>query len=330
MKNNHQLLAPWDTRYRITHALLILTFILAVLYFSFLVLFPSQSFLFDFKNPQASKNTLLEPQSSTGESLEKGNISSDTPLIIDAALVHGDYSTLAITLTPDKKAALPAGTVTIQKAYRAFFLPEGDPINNMDTSVQKIRSGSLLSFADGVFLVDGNLVRPIGDAIIFENLGYTWDDVVPASEEDMGAYEKDKMVILGNLHPDGTVFYDTHSQHYYLIRDQQKHLIRNDAVAQSYLNGTHPILVSDQSLTTQTSCTLTLHGILSKDYACETSIDTLKNLLGDSYRLTTQFNSATSLQSMDILFTDTINTANMRTSLSQIKQRIFSHYGYGQ
>ena len=330
MKTTQQLSSPWNTRYRIAHTILVLAFLFTGVYFLFLILFPSQSFVFDFKDPLAGKNTLIDPRTLTGESLARGNLSSNAPLLIDAALAYSEYSTLNIDIAPDKKVNFSTGIVTVQKSYRAFFLPDGDPITEMDTSAQKIHSGSLLSFVNGVFLIDGKFVRPIGDAVTFKNLGYTWDDIVPASEEDMGAYEKGKMVTLDNLHPEGTVFYDSDTKHYYLIRDNQKHLITNDAVAQSYLKGTHPILISEQSLTTQESCNLAIHGLIFKDYRCTVPINTLKNLQGDSYRLSVQFDTTTSLQSMNVTFNNTINTSNMRSMISQIKQRILSQYTYEQ
>jgi hypothetical protein len=330
MSHTSHIPEPWNRRYVIARILLVLVFIAAGIYFAFLVLFPSQSSLFDFKNPQASKNTLLDPQTPDGASLEKGNVTSTVPLIIDAALIHGDYSLLNITIIPDKKSALPEGVVTIQKSYRAFLLSEGDAISEENTNTNNFQSGALLSFADGVFLIDGNQVRPIGDAIIFEGLGYHWEDVMPASEEDMGLFEKGKMVILGNMHPNNTVFYDPDMQKYFLIRDGKKHEIVNEAIAKSYLRGTHPIIVSEKSLSTMQSCPLELGGFLIKHYACATPIDTFKNLPGDSYRLSLQFDNNASFQNIQTVFADTVSISNMKTSLSQIKQRIMAHYGAGQ
>jgi hypothetical protein len=321
---------PWDTRYTIARVLLVSAFVASGIYFTYLVLFPSQSSVFDFKNPQASKNTLLDPHAPDNTPLEKGTITTKVPLVISAALMRGDYSLLHITLTPTKKSALPTGVVLLQKSYRAFFLPLGDPITTPNPSESAFHSGALLSFADGVFLIDGTKVRPIGDATIFENLGYHWEDVVPASEEDMGMFEKGKIVLLGNMHPDGTVLYDPDTHHYFLIQDGKKHLIQDEAIAQSYLHGTHPIIISEQSLDTIQSCPLILSGLLTKSYDCSTPIDTLKNFPGDSYRFTVQLNGDVSFQTMEAVFSDTINPGNMKASLSQIKQRIFSHYGSAQ
>lgn len=329
-KQPHHIPNPWDRRYKVARAVLFSAFIIMGAYMLFLILFPSQSLSFDFKNPEASKNTLLDPHAPDGASLDKGNISAETPIIIDASIARGDYSLLQNVFTPDKKSPLPNGSMTTQKSYRAFFLPTGTPITDNARFEEKFHSGSLLSFADGVFLIDGNLVRPIGDATIFESLGYTWTDVVPASEEDMGVYEKGKIVTLGNMHPDNTVFYDSDTRNYFLIRSGEKHPIADEAIAQSYLNGTHPILVSERALSIKESCSLSLSGLLIKQYACSMPIEALKNLPGDTYRLTARFDDTVSFQSAEVIFADTVNKDNMRKSLSQIKQRILSHYGYGQ
>ena len=330
MKHTSSIPEPWRKRYIIARIVLVLLFIACGIYFAFLVLFPSQTSIFDFKNPQASKNTLLEPHAPDGASLEKGNLTEEQPLIVDAAVMRGDYSLLHISLLPDEKSGRPNGSIDIRKSYRAFFLPLGAPITEPAHFDGNFHSGMLLSFADGVFLIDGNTVRPIGDAMIFESLGYSWEDVVPASEEDMGIFEKGKMVILGNTHPEGTVLYAADTDTYFLIQGGEKHRIANHDIAQSYLHGTHPIQVSEETLSVKQTCPLTLGGFFTITYECETPIDTLKNLPGDSYRLTAQFNDAVSFQTMETVFADTINTSNMRSSLSQIKQRILAHYGATQ
>lgn len=332
---------PWNTRYKIARIILGTVFVIAGIYFSYLILFPSQSFVFDFKNPQASKNTLLDPHAPDGTSLGKGNISANTPLVIDAALAQGDYSVLAATLTPEKKSTqilkqiqddtqIPQGSITVRKSYRAFFLPTGAPITQEAHYDNRLHSNALLSFADGVFLIDGNFVRPIGDAVIFANLGYDWNDVSPASEEDMGAYEKGKIVLMGNMHPDGTVFYATDTHTYYLIQNKEKHPIASEELAQSYLQGTHPILVSEKALAVSQSCDFTLSGIFQKSYTCSAPIDTLKELPGDSYRLTIVFDDSVEMRNAETILSSHLSIANLRQSLSQIKQRILSHYGYGQ
>ncbi|MDD5083608.1 MAG: hypothetical protein PHT88_01545 [Candidatus Moranbacteria bacterium] len=325
---------PWQARYNIARVLLVLAFTFAAAYFAFLVLFPSQSLVFDFKNPQASKNTLLDPRGADDSILDKGNIPALMPLLVDAPVMRGDYSLFHINILTDSKFTKskanftwPTGETTLRKSYRAFFLPIGSPITEINPNQTAIHSGSLLSFADGVFLIDGNLVRPIGDASIFENLGYDWDDVMPASEEDMGAYEKGKIVTLGNIHPDGTVLHEIDTDAYFLIRDGEKHPLLNKSISQSYLQGTHPIEISSASSTVIQGCILTISGLFSKNYACETPIDALAPLPGDTFQISTQLDQEIAFQTMDIEFTDTVNIKNMRVSLSTIKQRILAHYG---
>ncbi len=332
MNSTSSIPEPWRKRYLIARSILILAFIAAGSYFSFLILFPSQTSIFDFKNPRASKNTLLEPHAPDGASLEKGNLTAQQPFIIDASVIRGDYSLLHISLIPDKKSGRPNGSIDIRKSYRAFFLPLGAPISEPAHFDDTFHSGTLLSFADGVFLIDGNQIRPIGDATIFEALGYSWEDVVPASEEDMGMFEKGKMVMLGNTHPDGTVLYATDTDNYFLIQGGEKHRIVSHDIAQSYLHDMHPIRVSESALNITETCTLTLGigGFFNATYECETPIDTLESLPGDSYRLTIHSGNTVSLQSMETVFADTINKGNMHASLSQIKQRILAHYGVRQ
>ncbi len=333
METKGILTKPWDRRYMIARIFLVLMFIIAGIYFAFLILFPSQFLSFDFKNPNSAKNNLLNPRDAYNMPLDKGNITSLIPLIIDAPVIQGDYSVFRISALIDKKFInsqsnfkLPIGEITLRKSYRAFFLPEGAPITEHNPNPAPIHSGSLLSFADGVFLIDGNLVRPIGDASIFENLGYHWDDVKPASEEDMGIYEKGKIVLLGNMHPDGTVLYEQDTKKYFLIQNGEKHPLLNETVAQSYLQSMHPIEVSSVSSTMVQGCVFTLSGIFNKSYECETPIDALASLPGDTFQISMQLDHDIAFQNMAVEFTDAVNNKNMRQSLSQIKQRIASHY----
>jgi hypothetical protein len=326
--NVYNLSPQWRRRYQMARVLLGITFCGASLFFFFLVLFPSAFFSFDFKNPSASKNTLLWPHNSDGVSLGKGNLAQNTTLITDVATPANDYSLLSITLTPDKKSPRPlpqVGTVVIQKSYRTFFLPEGDPVTTPNPNTAPLQSSSLVSFADGVFLIDGDSIRPIGDASIFEGLGYHWEDVVATNEEDMGHFTKGKMVFLGNEHPDGTVLYTIDTHRYFLIFNHQKHLISDEDIAKTYLGNTHPILVTEKSLTEKMQCTLLPSGFFSTVFSCHTPIETLAHLLGNSYHLAVHFDQPVNLSSASVELSDTINQHNLKTSLSKIKQRILSN-----
>src|SRR3990167_3986739 len=68
------------------------------------------------------------------------------------------------------------------------------------------RVGSVVSFADGVFLIASDTeMRPVGSADIFLALGYRFEDVRPASEEELGIYKRGRIFLLGSRHPDGTL-----------------------------------------------------------------------------------------------------------------------------
>lgn len=325
----------WEKRYINGRRILITLFVIAIGYFSFLVLFPTQMHSFDFKNPQSSKNTFLDPHADDLTiPVKKGNVPQGHRLITDAPLASGDYSLFNVDILADDKFAnaqdnfiWPKVSFTLQKAYRAFLLPLGNDIVSPSTSTTDIRSGALLSFADGVFLVDGATIRPIGDATIFEGLGYSWDDVRPTNEEELGNFTKGKIVLLGNTHPDGTVMLDPQSRAFYLIQDGMKHRIMTEDLAKTYLRGTHPIIISEDSLTTEVPCESHIQGWFKSSYRCTFPLQTASHLPGDSYRLTAQFNDTVALQTLTGEFTHTLNASTLRASLSQIKHRIMAHYG---
>jgi hypothetical protein len=325
---------PWRTALLIARIALFVVFLTLGGMFAFLTLFPSIPFVFDFKNPQAQKNTLSHPDTRevSGDFIlaKNGLVPQGESVILDASLLDGDYSLIKTSWTIDTQTPFArSGRLRVRRSYSAFFLPEGEPVTKpfIPATDHRLRSGSLVSFADGVWLIDGTFARPVGDADIFHNLGYSWEDVQSGNEEELSLFERGKMVLIDNVHPDGTVFLDTDDNTYFLIENRRKHAIPDPAIARSYLDDTHPVLVSGRAIDRSEDCVLHLSGWFSKRLSCHVPIDTFAPFSGNTYRFEIVFDDAVALVDGRTIFTNTINFDNLKTSLSRFKQRILSRYG---
>jgi hypothetical protein len=434
--------APWDKRYRIIRAWLLVLYFLAVAFFLYLILFPSQSFQYNFRNPRAARNTILDPRTPQDVSLEKGQLSATTPFLFDTAF-NGLYSHARVIFNMEEDTLPSTGTLTAQRSFRSFFYPEGpaasfpagtllkhnqeyfivspegkrvrfaslqqiqnlnyrldafievsneelalneagptlDPaapypdgtlfhIDNIyyqlhegklhrfvseqayltrhtqeqavpqnETFLQTyavaddwlgFRSGTLLAFADGVFMVlSDKEIAPIGSEVIFTALGLDWNDVLPGSEEEIGIYERGKIILEGTPHPDGTVFVDSATGKYFLINNKRKQVISSETLRHILLGSRRPIPASVEALSVEASCSL-VHSSFFGHSACDIPLEQFRNLPGNTYRFSAALSADTHLSNATVKLKSAVNSESLRASLSRIKQRILMHYGYNQ
>lgn len=428
----------WNRLFWTGRILLWLLFFLfgAKVFFSFA--FPSATFPFDFRNPGAAKNTLMNPRTDIGDPRGNGRVKQSEALLFDAS-PFGFFSTGTIAIQRENNAPSTEGsTVTVRKSQKAFFLPEGRPapfpanslvksdgrffliaddetrrafaneesvrnlgydpnaflpatendlssnpegtpieqntlpngalivsngnffdlqnsslipfssreaflatfpeswalprendfVQNLPLAerVTGFPSSSLLAFADGVFLMDGSTPRAIGSVDIFTALGYDWNDVLPASDEDVSLSQKGKIIDFGMLHPDGTVLLDTDTDQYFLILHGEKRPIRSTAIRDAWLRHRHPIMVSSRSLSATASCTLGKESWVSKTSLCTFPLGIFEGLPGNSYEFSLTTPHGTDIRSASVTFGSAITKDTLFFSLSRLKQRILSRY----
>lgn len=191
------------------------------------------------------------------------------------------------------------------------------------------RSGTRVAFADGVFLINGRSVSPIGSAPIFEALGFVWEDNLSASEEEMGIYDRGKIVLDGTPHPDGTVFFDRDTGKHFLVENKERHEVVGAGLLRILLGRQHAITVSSKALETKANCTLN-KAWLFPSYSCSLPLETLASFPGNSFRFQANLRPDTDISGIDTTFETTVDWSTLHTSLAQIKQRILSRYGYEQ
>lgn len=189
------------------------------------------------------------------------------------------------------------------------------------------RVGSLLSNATGVFIVVSETeVRPVGSAEIFLALGYTFDDVIAVSEEELGGYKRGRIFLLGATHPDGTLLFDLETKEYFVIEQGTKRPLLPGVYLDFLLEQMHPIFVSTRASDVTVSCTM-LPNIWSTKLSCVTPIDTLIPGFGNDFELrVTNTDTAIDLNTLTLSFETAKNKQNILTLLSQIKQRLISRF----
>jgi len=190
------------------------------------------------------------------------------------------------------------------------------------------RTGSLVSFADGAFLIISETeMRPVGSADIFLALGYNFENVLPASEEEIGIYKRGKIFNLGEQHPNGTLLLDQDAQNYYLVEHNTKRPITNTRYLDFLLKQQTPISVSARSNKTRVNCALT-PSLFGQSFYCEMELTALEQNLGNDFEIhIDQSDVDIDINTLQVSFATNRNKQNILTLFSQIKQRLLTRFG---
>ncbi|MEI7891236.1 MAG: hypothetical protein WCI36_04710 [bacterium] len=180
--------------------------------------------------------------------------------------------------------------------------------------------GTLGSSADSVFILSEGKSYPIENAVTFEAMGYSWDDVIALTSDELGVYKKQKQFINSNPHPNGTIFIDQDSGKYFLIKDKQKIPLEISSTIQTY--NQKPIVASMKSSEIENTCTLKKKFLSSTNFECAISLENIESLLGNDYELSIQFPAAMKISTLNTTFSTPMTTSNLRNSLSIIKTRL--------
>lgn len=190
-------------------------------------------------------------------------------------------------------------------------------------------SGMLLSYGESAFIVSGSEILPIDSPITFESMGFNWDDIIPASSEEIGIYERGKLFTVNRPHPNGTIFAGKESGKYYLVQNGAKREIIGSHIIKSYLKK-NPVLVDEKGLNTKVDCQLKKNSsFFGKSYGCLISINSLSGTFGNDYRFEASFFPDIQVRELNLTFQKTVNWNNLKLSLIDIEQKIVSRY-YGQ
>lgn len=191
------------------------------------------------------------------------------------------------------------------------------------------RTGSLLSFADGVFVVTSETtVRPVGSAEIFLAFGYHFADVLPVNSEDVGIYERGRILLLGAIHPDGTLFHDRDTNTTYLIDQGTKRPLTDPTYRDFLMKKQTPIEVSQSDSEQTVSCVLT-SVFLPRKFTCDIPLEILAHITGSDFELTlSQPDTEVNIRTLGLEFRTEKSFSNALTLLATVKNRILTRFDY--
>ncbi len=192
------------------------------------------------------------------------------------------------------------------------------------------REGSFLSDTQGVYAIGGDgKAHPIGSTQVFEALGFHWNYVIPVNEEELGFHKRGKIMMFDAAQPNGTVFHDTATGIYSMIRNGKRLAIENRDYLDSLLAVTTAIDVSSDSLSVSAICTpdRTMLSFLNPTYSCDIPLDTLKSFLGGSFEISLETNKELHIASLETIFQTNPDRSNLGIFSRQIRDRFSAAYG---
>lgn len=146
------------------------------------------------------------------------------------------------------------------------------------------RPGTLVAYADGVFIVTkDNTIRPFGSPEIFLGYGYSFQNVHYVDAEELGIYERGRIIQFGGSHEEGTLFRDTATATYFLYQDNSLRPVQNEAVLDHLKGEQAPVPFSSVAQKQTVSCALSKRW-LSRQYQCGVSTDSFSGS-GSDYRV---------------------------------------------
>jgi hypothetical protein len=184
--------------------------------------------------------------------------------------------------------------------------------------------GSLISYADSVYIVSEGKIFPIDNPQTFINDGFDWNDVQIAGADEISLYERAKLFNKSSINPAGTIFSAEEKPLWFFIKDEKKLPIPSEKILASWLHK-KPILFS---LNNTGECQIEKGGYFwqTNTYKCDLNMKTAGALYGNEFRFTMTPNSNIQLAEISVDFSKAINKTNLRNSLVSLYNKIISNY----
>lgn len=240
-----------------------------------------------------------------------------TPYLFSEETLRPFISDAAALSWYPKEAILPANAEIL-----SIFPPAEDEYAGF-------RPGSLLSDAQGVYVIDGEGKRhPVANTDVFETLGFHWDDVVPVSGEELGLHERGRIMFQDAAQPDGTVFRDDATGSFFVIGGGRKLRIDSEEYRNGLLAVTTPIDAGRAALDVSVSCEATRSfAFLRKRYVCDIPLATLSSLPGSSFETSVSSGSDLHLAKLSVTFRTEPDRENFSYFLRKVRERFAAVYG---
>lgn len=174
--------------------------------------------------------------------------------------------------------------------------------------------GTLVSYGEAVYAVEGSFLRPIDAPETFLSKGYDWASVIPITGDEFGIYERGRLYTEQQPHPNGTVFHETQTGKYFLVQDGMRHEIPETVIAQ-YTE----ITAVPADIVPLGSCTLRGEG---KRMSCKLAWEPEETETGAEYQFTYRPDGDTTLRDIHAHFVREINRRNLDRFVAETLQKI--------
>lgn len=312
-------------KYRIYQAFLYLFSFSFGLYVFLSIVFPTAYFSFSFLNPSSTKNNIVRPRNEQNILPDRGKVSVGEKMDFNTALI-GSYSKAIIMVDLAKKSEpISNGKISARKSYQDFFYPEGELIDYFyEKNSGEFPDGSLVAYGESVYVVSGDKIFPIDSVETFLAQGYSWDDLIQASADQLANYKKEKLMSLSSPHPDGTILASDIGK-FYLIKDGQKRQFTSKEIADLWIKKS-PIAISEDSLKISENCELKKKSFTRDTYSCEMSIDKFKNLIGKDFEFSAEFGNDVKIDNLYVEFKKDWSWSNFKLRINEMIFRAKNNY----
>jgi len=196
----------------------------------------------------------------------------------------------------------------------------------LDGQALGFRDGTLISYGISVYIASSGKILPVNNTITFSSMGYDWNDVIPASGDEVSLYEKDKLFTISHPHPNGTIMKDVQKDKWYIIENGEKHLLPSDTIAQTWLVKGNPIFVSEESLSLKDNCVLEKNTFSSRAYSCDIPLENFKSVIGKDYEFKLSGDNDVKLETINTNFQKTASWENFKETVVSLLTRIKANY----
>lgn len=208
----------------------------------------------------------------------------------------------------------------------AFNSYKNKEILNGDSSLfeQYSKSNEVIGFADGsilgvqddgVYVIENSEKRPIGDEFILQAFGFNDNQVQFVNSEELSVNKKASMFLMPDHHPNGTVFYTTDTQKYFLFNN---HSLTQIDSSDKFIE------VEEESRDMFVECELKKNWMNS--YVCNLDLKDIEKFKGNFYEFTVVNIPELKVKSIEVQFSQKLNKENLIRRITKIKDLFSNRY----
>ncbi len=188
-------------------------------------------------------------------------------------------------------------------------------------------NGSLVAYGGSVYIVSKNEILPVGDPTIFVSSGFSWNDLINVSGDEISMYIKGDMFALDSPHPDGMIYFAIDTERFYMILNGQRHLLSGENAALSW-NRRSPISVLEKSADVSSRCVLQKKAfdMGNFSYECEALIENLSDHIGKDYQIRFTAGNAVDFSRIDVSLKKIVNKNNLKQSIFSLLNKVRGNY----